>query len=45
MLQLTDKARAIFADSGGLQKEAYFLKTPCITLREETEWTEKGQIK
>lgn len=39
-LQLTNKARDIFTDSGGLEKEAYLLRTPCLTLSEEKEWTE-----
>lgn len=40
MMGLLKNAQALITDSGGMQKEAYWMKKKCVTLRSETEWTE-----
>lgn len=44
MILLESKSQLICTDSGGVQKEAFFLNKPCITMRDQTEWVETSEL-
>jgi UDP-GlcNAc3NAcA epimerase len=44
MACLERHARLVVTDSGGVQKEAFFHRVPCVTLRDETEWVELVEL-
>jgi len=44
MVELERAAQLVVTDSGGIQKEAFFVRRPCVTLRTETEWTELVEL-
>ena len=44
MMKMLKHAKIVLTDSGGLQKEAFWSKTPCITIRDRTEWSETVEM-
>ena len=40
MIALLQRSKVVLTDSGGLQKEAFFFNSPCVTMRDQTEWVE-----